>query len=354
MSKKGSKAPAAPDPYQTASAESQFNRLDTFSPSGTGQAYGYTNAAGQFVRGTPPKGSQAAVSTIESPWEKSIREMLQPASTNLVGKIIKDNVTNLPGPAQAKNTDALAKTIFDRNFSMMKPAIDRGQTRLLTNLQSRGLPVGGAAFNEAQTAQQRETEDMISRLSQDATINAGNEQSRQFGIDSAARQNSLSEIIAAMTGTYSPPSSSPSGSAAGVNYAGLVGDKFNADTAAYQEKQKQKTSTMGTIGSLAAGLMKCTMEAKDIEGGMSIDVAAQAVSSMPLAVWRYKPGMAPEGRASELHVGPMAEHFAYLTGLGDGRNIDPIDAFGVLFGALQSALHRIEVLERQVNREGVH
>ncbi len=252
---KGGKAPAAPDPYKTASAEAQFNRLDTYSPSGSGQQYGYTDASGNFVRGTPPAGSQSAVKQVESDFERQIREMLQPASVALTGRIVDDNIAGMPDAARVGDRGTVAKSIFDRSFSMMKPAIDQGNDRLLTNLQSRGLPVGGKAFNDAYGAQQRETQDTISRLAQDADINAGNEQTRQFGLDATARSNSIAELVAAMGGGYNPPNATPNGNASNVNYAGMVGEKYKADQANYQANQQSKAQTAGALGSLGGALL---------------------------------------------------------------------------------------------------
>jgi hypothetical protein len=354
MGGKNSKAPAPPDPYQTASADAQFNRLNTYNPDGGGTRFGYTDASGKFVAGMAPPGQQSAVTTIESPFEKAIREMLQPASKQLVGRMITDNVTGMPDAARPKDTSGIAKSIFDRNFSLMSPALEKGQNRLLTNLQNRGLPVGGEAFNEAMGAQKRETDDMISRLAQDATINAGQEQSRQFGIDSAARSGSISEIVAAMGGGYSPATATTPNMQGGSNYASLVSQKYGADMANWQQQQQNRTGLLGTLGTLGgAALMKCSIQAKDVLHMLPVDVAADAVARMPLAVWRYKPELAPEGDM-QIHAGPMAEHFQQLTGLGDGATIHQIDAFGVLFGALQSALQRIEVLERIIEGEEVH
>ena len=70
---------------------------------------------------------------------------------------------------------------------------------------------------------------------------------------------------------------------------------------------------------------------------------------MPLFAWRYLEGEAPEGFGQELHVGPMAESFHHLTGLGAPMEINVVDIIGVLTGALQDALHRIEILEYRAN-----
>lgn len=361
---KGSKAPAAPDAYQTASAEAQFNRLDTYSPSGSGTRYGYTDANGNFVQGVAPKGQQSAVQAIESPWEKSIREMLQPASTDLVGRFINDNVTNMPDAAKPKDTSALAKQIYDAGYARMAPQFEQQNDRLLTNLQARGIPVGAEAFGEAYATQQQGVNDALQQLSLGAQEQASNEQARQFGLDSAARQNAISEIVAAMGGSFSPPSATPSGNAAGVNYSGLVGKQYDAEMQQYQMKQQQAAQTAGAIGSLGAGLlMKCSRAFKNVgpeitdrQDGPVISIVdlSDAVCQMPLHVWSYRPEHAPEGDGEVVHIGPMAEDFHRLTGIGDSKTISVIDAFGVVFGALKDALTRVEVLERRFHGEAVH
>ncbi|TXH18613.1 MAG: tail fiber domain-containing protein [Hyphomicrobiaceae bacterium] len=255
MGKGSSKAPAAPDPQKTAAAEAQYNRLDTYGPSGSGTMYGYTDASGNFVRGIAPPGMQSAVKSVESPIETAMRKALEPASLNLTNRIIADNVTNLPEAARIKDRGTVAQSIFDRTFSMMKPAIDQGNSRLLTNLQARGIPIGGEAFNEAYGEQQAKTQDTISRLAMDADIQAGQEQSRLFGLDQSQRSNAMAEIVAAMGGGYNPPSNVPSGAAANVNYSGLVGEKYKADMAQYQSDQQNKAATAGAIGSLGGALL---------------------------------------------------------------------------------------------------
>lgn len=259
--------PTPPDPYKTAAAEAQFNRVNTYSPSGSGVRYGYTDPrTGEFRAGTAPRGAQSAVTTIESPWEKSIREAWQPASVNLAGRIIDDNVTNMPGAPRVGDRGEVAQTIFDRTMSMMQPTIDRGNSRLLTNLQARGIPVGSDAFNEAYGDQVRQTQDTISRLAMDSDMAAGGEQSRQFGLDSAARQGAMSEIIAAMGGGYNPPSNVPSGNVAQSNLSGLIGQQYQAQMAQYTAQQQQqmaqqqmaaqqKASNMSALGGLAGGLL---------------------------------------------------------------------------------------------------
>lgn len=346
---KGNSAPTPPDPYETASAEAQFNRIDTHSPSGSGVVHGYTDpTTGQFVRGMAPQGVQSAQSRVESPWEQQIRQMWEPASVGLGQRLINDNITGMPAAPRVGDRGNIGQQIFDRSFSMMAPGIEKANERLLTNLQARGVPLGGEAFNDAYGEQLRTTQDAIGRLAMDADIASGQEQSRQFALDSSARQGAMSEIVAAMGGGYNPPSSEPSGAAAGVNYGGMVGQQYQQQMSQFQQQQQQSMQAMGTIGSLgAAAIMKCTKDAKAVEGNLNAAFAARAVASMPLMVWRYLEEHAPEGDGMAQHVGPMAEHFHALTGLGNSKTINVIDIVGILTGALQSALNRIEVLEHR-------
>lgn len=307
------------------------------------------------MQGLAPEGAQSASTTIETPAQKAIREALSGAAPGFVNKLIGQDMTNLPGQATPQDTSAIAKTFYDRNTSMLMPTIDRTNSRLLTNLQARGIPIGGNAFNEAYGNQQAQTQDTLSRVAQDATLAAGQEQSRRFGLDSSARGQALGEIQGLMGGGYSPPTNAPSGNAAGVNYSGNAQTGYQNSLNAYNQQQQQANSTASMLGNVgSAMLMKCSIEAKDIAGDMDVNFAADAVMHMPLAVWSYKDGMAPEGMGQEDHVGPMAEHFRQITGLGDGKTINVIDAIGIMFGALQSALQRIEVLERKVNGDEVH
>lgn len=355
MGKSGGSAPPPPNPEKTARAEAQYNRLDTYSPSGSGVRHGYTDESGNFVQGTPPPRSnyQSAQSYQESDYERQIREMLQPASVDLTERIISDNVDGLPDAARVQDRGDVGQDIFDRAFSMMAPGIEMSNRRLIKNLQARGLPVGGEAFNEAYGEQQRQTQDTIARLAMDADIAAGQEQSRLYGLDAAERGNALNEILGALSGNYNPPTNMPSGSATPINYSGMVSDQYNAQMQQYQAKQQQAASTAGAIGSLGAALIKSTQTAKTVHGGLNGEWAAGVMQAMPLSIWQYTPDQAPAGDTAP-HLGPMAEDFKKMTGLGDGQTINVIDYLGLMAGALKHALHRIEILERNASGEEVH
>ncbi|MEM6624464.1 MAG: hypothetical protein AAF674_19750 [Pseudomonadota bacterium] len=353
---KGNSAPPAPDARQTAAAEAQFNRLDTYSPDGFGVRYGFTNpTTGEFQQGIAPANAQSAVTTVESPEQRAIREAIEPASVTFVERMVDENVADMPGPARVEDRSNIAGSIFNRNFSLMAPAIDMNQRRLINNLQARGIPVGSEAFNEAYGDQQRTTMDTLARMAMDADIASGQEQSRQFSLDASERGTALAEIAALMGGNYTPPTSAPSGAVQPVNYSGLVGSQYNADVNRGNASAAATggiASGLGTLG--AAAIMKCTMHAKEVSGPLPVGWAANTVQMMPLHVWKYRPGHAPIPGDNAEHIGPMAEHFHGMTGLGNPHTINAIDYLGLLAGALQAALNRIDMLEARVEIGSVH
>lgn len=97
MGKKGGgSAPKYPDPGEVAGEESRYNRLDVFTPGGSGIRYGYTDENGQFVAsGEVPDGQRAAVSSVEGRSQQALREMLEPAAEIFTSMILGDNLRRM-------------------------------------------------------------------------------------------------------------------------------------------------------------------------------------------------------------------------------------------------------------------
>ena len=66
-----------------------------------------------------------------------------------------------------------------------------------------------------------------------------------------------------------------------------------------------------------------------------------AVEMLPVERWKYKKGVADEGE----HIGPYAEDFRELFGVGDGETINVIDALGVCLKAIQELSAKVNDLE---------
>lgn len=353
MGKGGGSSPKPPNPEKTAQAQAYWNTYDTYGPDGSGVRHGTTDASGNFVPTQAGGRPSQAKKYVESPTERAIREMINPASVDFTGQMISDNVDNLPGPGRVGGRGDVAQDIFDRNYSMMQPAIEQGNDRLLSNLQARGLPVGGEAFNEAYGAQQRETQDTISRLAQDANVGAGQEQSRTLAMDQSVRQNAMSELSALMGGAYQAPSKTPSAGGPNIDYAGMANNQFRAQQANAQQEAQQRQSTFSTIGSIGAALLKSAGSSKAMTGEVDPEWAGNVVQAMPIYEWSYLPGEGPEGDTAT-HIGPLAEDFHGLTGLSGPGAISVIDYLGLLLAALQDTVNRVEVLENALSNQRVH
>ena len=61
------------------------------------------------------------------------------------------------------------------------------------------------------------------------------------------------------------------------------------------------------------------------------------VADLPVQGWRYK-----VEDASTRHIGPVAEDFQRLFGLGDGESIGTVDANGVALAAIQGLVQKID------------
>ncbi|KHQ51097.1 hypothetical protein [Mameliella alba] len=351
---KGGSAPAPPSPTKTAAAEFRYNNSNVYTPSGAGVVYGHTNPdTGEFVAAPPGKGQQSAVYNIESPTQQAIRERLEPAAVDFTGSFIDQNIDNLPDAARVQDRGDVAYDIFNRNFSLMAPAIEKSQDKLITNLQARGMPVGSSAWNDAYGNQLTETQATIARLAQDANIAAGQEQTRQFGLDQAERQGAMAEIAALMGGNYQPPINMAATGAANIDFSGLVNNQYSQQLQAYNQSQQQKMQSASALGSLGAALIKSAVESKDVEGRISPAWSAEVVQSLPVYAWSYKPGEGPDGDMAR-HIGPMAGDFHARTSLGTSQSINIIDYLGLLTSALKDALDRITVLEAHFEMETVH
>jgi hypothetical protein len=120
---------------------------------------------------------------------------------------------------------------------------------------------------------------------------------------------------------------------------GTSGSSFVVDEQAHTGVEMSLTNAgnMVILGTLMQGSDRNTKN--DILDVRPEEILAK-VDTLPISTWRYK------GDTSQ-HLGPMAQDFAALFGLGpDDRHIAPLDAAGVSLAAVQ-ALNR-KVTEKQV------
>ncbi len=83
-------------------------------------------------------------------------------------------------------------------------------------------------------------------------------------------------------------------------------------------------------------------EAKENIAPIAPERLLEGVKQMPLSAWNYKadPG-------ERRYIGPMAQDFHALFGLGDDKTINTLDADGVLFAAVQALAQKSDALARE-------
>lgn len=255
----GKSAPKAPDPAQTAAAQGAWNSF-------TAQQQQQMNMVGQNTPWgsldyqqsgttwiTDPNGKRVEVPTYTanttlSPEQQAIFDASQSAQGNLA------NIANdqsawlgdyLSSPFEFNNQDA-ENWAYDLASQRILPQQDQNRRDLENRLINSGIRPGTAAYN---TEMARLTNSNTDQLNQLALTG----RSQAFSEQLAQRNQPLNEIIGLMSGTQvqSPNSTfaqTPQSGVAGVDYTGLVNQKYQSEMNAYNAQ-------MGALGGLfGAGL----------------------------------------------------------------------------------------------------
>lgn len=128
----------------------------------------------------------------------------------------------------------------------------------------------------------------------------------------------------------------------------LLNQDYQNRMQAWSANQSAMGGLFGALGTVAGALPWATMlSSKDAKTDKKPATGnLEAVESMPVEEWTYKPGMGDGGT----HIGPYAEDFAAATGKGDGRGINVIDAIGVTMGAVKELSAKVDKLATMIPR----
>ncbi|WP_158248009.1 tail fiber domain-containing protein [Paracoccus sp. SY] len=139
------------------------------------------------------------------------------------------------------------------------------------------------------------------------------------------------------------------GAMGGYNQQGqLLNQDYQNRMQTWQANQQSQAGLLGGLGAVAGmvnwgsalpamGAMLSSKDAKTDKTPVGDGAALEAVRSMPIESWTYKPGQGDGGR----HVGTYAEDFQSATGTGDGKSIDIASAIGVTMGAIKDLDRRL-------------
>lgn len=286
--KSGGSAPPPPDPYATAAAQSAANKdavresalvnqIGTIGP--WGRTY-YTGEIGSPDRAQVIELSPAAQQTFES--QQDIARQLAGYGRQLAGQVSQGpaelDLGNLPPAPWDQNLSEQAKALEDatyqRSYQMLKPEFDRRREELNNRLANMGITMGSEAYN----TEQRRLADQQNRALNDlalASVGAGRqEQSRLFGLDSAARNAALSELLLKRTQPMnelsallqgSPALATPQPASPGQyavqpgNVQGAINTAYQGALQNYQQQQANRNALMGNLfglgGTLGAALL---------------------------------------------------------------------------------------------------
>jgi hypothetical protein len=244
----GKSAPKAPDPKETASAQAAANRstaitqqelnmVNQNNPWGsvsydqTGSRKHFDEMSGKWVE--TPTFTQT---TTLSPEQQAIFNQTQSAQGNLAG-IAEDQSAKirelLNTPFEFNNQDA-ANWAYDLGSQRLDPRFAQDEDKLRTTLKNKGIQEGTDAWNAEFSRMTQAKNDAYNQL-----MLTGRGQA--FSEALAQRNQPLNEIIGLMSGSQIQNPAQMSGATpqtgvGGVDYTGLVNQKYQSELNNYQSK----------------------------------------------------------------------------------------------------------------------
>lgn len=281
--------PQAPDPVATAAAQSKYNTqtastqqamnmVDQTNPWGSST---YTQSGTQTIIGadgqpiTVPKYSQT---TTLSPEQQAIFEQTQTAQGNLAGlaadqsDFMRDYLSK---PFEFNNSDA-EQWAYDLASPRILAQQGQNEDQIRTTLANKGIREGSAAWNAEMARMTNANTDQLNQLALTGRGQAFNEAL-------TTRNQPINEIGALLSGSQvGMPQfgATPQTGVGGVDYSGLVADKYKADS------QSASAGMGGLFGLLGTGLSLFSDERLK----MNIRRVGATDDGTPIYTYRYKWG----------------------------------------------------------------
>lgn len=297
------KAPAAPDPKVTAAAQTGMN-IDT------AQANMLTNAVNRVdAYGNRVDYSQDGFRTFVNADGKEVkipvltqRETLSPEQQKLLdlNNMTEANIAQI-GVDQSKriggllsspvnlNNEATESRLMDLGTRRLNPQFARDEEALRTRLVNSGIRQGSAAWNAEMGQFDQRKNDAMNQLLLSGRGQAVSEILQE-------RNQPINEISALMSGSQvQAPAQmgTPQAQVAGVDYTGLVRDKYNADLAAYNQKMASRNAMWGNIGQ-GVGTLGSMFMFSDRRVKENIKEVGELDNGLPVYAYNYKGDTTPQ------------------------------------------------------------
>lgn len=298
------KTPEPPDPWKTAQAQSQWNNttaqtqqalnmVDQVNPWGN---VNYSQNGTQTIIGADGKPFQVpryTQTTTLTPEQQAIFQQSQTAQGNLAGLAADQSGAMrdyLSTPFQFTNQDA-ANWAYDLGAQRLDPRFEQQRASLDAQLVNRGIRPGTEAYDREMTRVGQTQNDAYNQL-----MLQGRQQA--FGENLATRNQPINEISALLSGSQVSNPAQMSGAApqtgvAGVDYTGLVNQKYQAELANSQAKMG------GLFGLAGAGLSLFS------DRRLKTDIKRVGTLESGLGVYTYR-----FQERGPVHMGVMAQEAA--------------------------------------------
>jgi hypothetical protein len=302
-----SSPPPAPDPVATANAQAAANKeavresalvnqVNQVTPQGNLTWTGEVGTPNRTVTQTlSPEGQQMLDLTNQAgiKYGETANQQLNAVS----GKLAQPLDFSSLGAAPVANEQTRTAT-RDAILGRMQPQLEQDRNALETRLANQGIQMGSEAWKQGMDDQSRRVTD--ARLGADAQ--AGNEMSRVFGLESAARNQGLTEMVqqrqiplnelaAMLSGSQvqapnfvNPQQYNvPPADIMGATYANYQGQQNAAAQAAGSKSANQQ----GLYGLMGAGMMAGAMKWSDARLKRDIRQIGTLPNGMGVYAFRY-------------------------------------------------------------------
>lgn len=343
----GGGAPSAPDPEKLYRAQAKYNRMDQSTPFGSLTFSGPNNSQAN-LEFSPEV--QQLVNTRQGVTNALLSNAANRASQldpqGMVADIPQvggEAGGSLPGMDQSTQQQ---QAMFDQAMALMKPQMQRREDQLRQTLANQGLPIGSEAYNQEFNRFNRQQNQATQQAAYQA-VQAGNQRQNQLfnqglsalGAQRQVRSQNLNELDALLSGgQVQAPSMGQFYGPSQVDVMGPAQQQYQGQLAGYQAGQQRQNAQLGALASLGAAAMMCSNEYK--ENKRPVSEILPRVEALKVEAWDYKEGYGD----GQTHIGPYAEDFQRLFGVGDGKTISVIDAFGVCLLAIQDLAAEVRYL----------
>jgi hypothetical protein len=297
MAKKGGAAPKAPDPQQTAQAQTtsnvdtakaqaQLNAVNQVTPHGS---LTYTSRPGEG--GVP---QYTATQTL-SPTGQKIFDQQQGAQLNLatVANEQSGKLNAMLKEPFSLDNSATEDRLLELGRSRLDPILQDRREALDRSYAQRGIMPGSTAYSKAQDALMQGENDAYNQL-----LLSGRNQAVQEAL--LQRQTPLNEMIALASGTQIQQPNfvgTPQTGVAGTDVAGITQNAYNQNYNAYRDQQQQSNSMLGGLFGLGANAMMAFSDRRLKENVKKI---GKADNGLNLYLYNYKGHSTPQ-------IGVMAQ-----------------------------------------------